>query len=287
MHIDKDLVAASATPLVLGHPDRRRVVRLRDPQARQRALRRAHAVDRRHALPAAAPAGAARVRWASWGTSDGGRRRKHYAITARAGRRSPSGASSGRSWPTPSSRSGMSRPTAAPSHRGGRDGCSTPCWKHRSTSGAVTSSGIARSRRPTSTRWRTTCASRSPTLTATGLTDDEAFLVAVKRMGNLDEVSREFAREHSDRLWKQLVLLPPRPRRRRHAVRELRWSWRSPSVRGGGQVGLPHWARRWPSDATSPARFPVPRRLLRVEAAAPPWRCRRAALPFAARWPSC
>ncbi|MBE1876515.1 permease prefix domain 1-containing protein [Myceligenerans pegani] len=41
-----------------------------------------------------------------------------------------------------------------------------------------------------------------------GLDDDEAFLVAVKRMGNLDDVSREFAREHSDRLWKQLVLFP-------------------------------------------------------------------------------
>lgn len=41
-----------------------------------------------------------------------------------------------------------------------------------------------------------------------GLDDDEAFLVAVKRMGNLDAVSREFAREHSDRLWKQLVLFP-------------------------------------------------------------------------------
>ncbi|WP_372697676.1 permease prefix domain 1-containing protein [Arthrobacter sp. JSM 101049] len=41
-----------------------------------------------------------------------------------------------------------------------------------------------------------------------GLDDDEAFLVAIKRMGNLDAVSREFAREHSDRLWKQLVLVP-------------------------------------------------------------------------------
>ena len=43
---------------------------------------------------------------------------------------------------------------------------------------------------------------------AGGLDDDEAFLVAIKRMGNLDAVSREFAREHSERLWKQLVLLP-------------------------------------------------------------------------------
>ena len=39
-----------------------------------------------------------------------------------------------------------------------------------------------------------------------GLADDEAFLVAVKRMGAVDALSREFAREHSGRLWKQLVL---------------------------------------------------------------------------------
>lgn len=43
-------------------------------------------------------------------------------------------------------------------------------------------------------------------LAAGGLDDDEAFLVAVKRMGRVDALSREFAREHSDRLWKQLVL---------------------------------------------------------------------------------
>ena len=39
-----------------------------------------------------------------------------------------------------------------------------------------------------------------------GLAPDEAFLVGVKRMGSLDALSREFAREHSERLWKQLVL---------------------------------------------------------------------------------
>ena len=43
-------------------------------------------------------------------------------------------------------------------------------------------------------------------LNAAGLAADEAFLVAVKRMGDLDDLSREFAREHSGRLWKQLVL---------------------------------------------------------------------------------
>jgi hypothetical protein len=46
------------------------------------------------------------------------------------------------------------------------------------------------------------------TLSAAGLASDEAFLVAVKRLGNLDALSREFAREHSDRLWKQLVIAP-------------------------------------------------------------------------------
>ncbi|MEQ1911291.1 MAG: permease prefix domain 1-containing protein [Vicinamibacterales bacterium] len=45
-------------------------------------------------------------------------------------------------------------------------------------------------------------------LTEAGLTGDEAFLVAVKRMGSLDALSREFARAHSERLWKQLVIAP-------------------------------------------------------------------------------
>ncbi len=56
-----------------------------------------------------------------------------------------------------------------------------------------------------------------------GLSTDEAFLVAVKRMGDLDAVSREFAREHSERLWKQLVVFPsssaaPRARTRTEAL---------------------------------------------------------------------
>lgn len=44
-----------------------------------------------------------------------------------------------------------------------------------------------------------------------GLSADEAFLVAVKRLGDLDALSREFAREHSERLWKQLVVSPGEP----------------------------------------------------------------------------
>jgi len=44
------------------------------------------------------------------------------------------------------------------------------------------------------------------TLRKAGLAEDEAFLIAVKRIGELDALSREFAREHSERLWKRLVV---------------------------------------------------------------------------------
>src|SRR5688572_30982364 len=43
-------------------------------------------------------------------------------------------------------------------------------------------------------------------LKSAGLTADEGFLIAVKRLGDVDGLSREFAREHSGRLWKQLLL---------------------------------------------------------------------------------
>jgi hypothetical protein len=45
-------------------------------------------------------------------------------------------------------------------------------------------------------------------LSTAGLAPDEAFLVAVKRLGSMDTLSREFAVEHSERLWKQLVAPP-------------------------------------------------------------------------------
>lgn len=51
-------------------------------------------------------------------------------------------------------------------------------------------------------------------LVAVGLDEDEAFLIAVKRIGRLDAVSQEFAQEHTERLWKQLVVgeeSAPRP----------------------------------------------------------------------------
>ena len=39
-----------------------------------------------------------------------------------------------------------------------------------------------------------------------GLTIDEAFLVALMRLSDIDTRSRDFAREHSDRFWKQRVV---------------------------------------------------------------------------------
>ena len=43
-------------------------------------------------------------------------------------------------------------------------------------------------------------------LSGAGLAGDEAFLIAVKRLGNLDALSLEFGREHTGRLWKQLMM---------------------------------------------------------------------------------
>ncbi len=45
-------------------------------------------------------------------------------------------------------------------------------------------------------------------LQAAGLDEEEAFLIAVKRIGELDALSREYAREYSERLWKRLVVTP-------------------------------------------------------------------------------
>jgi hypothetical protein len=45
-------------------------------------------------------------------------------------------------------------------------------------------------------------------LQGAGLDDEEAFLIAVKRIGDLDALSREYAQEYSERLWKRLVVSP-------------------------------------------------------------------------------
>lgn len=42
--------------------------------------------------------------------------------------------------------------------------------------------------------------------TVTAWMDNEAFLLSVKRIGAMDALTREFAREHPERLWKELAL---------------------------------------------------------------------------------
>ena len=49
-------------------------------------------------------------------------------------------------------------------------------------------------------------------LEAVGLTGEEAFQVAVGRLGKVDQITAEYAREHSERMWKQLS--DPDPERR-------------------------------------------------------------------------
>ncbi|MBB5633908.1 hypothetical protein BKA04_002131 [Cryobacterium mesophilum] len=43
-------------------------------------------------------------------------------------------------------------------------------------------------------------------LQSAGLSGEEAFLIAVRRLGQVNALTAEFAREHGDRLWKQLAM---------------------------------------------------------------------------------
>lgn len=60
-------------------------------------------------------------------------------------------------------------------------------------------------------------------LGSAGLSPEEAFLIAVRRLGDVDGLSREFAREHSGRLWKQLFAGVDEPSSRTG-------DWRAPLV---------------------------------------------------------
>ncbi|WP_168626978.1 permease prefix domain 1-containing protein [Cryobacterium sp. BB307] len=58
-------------------------------------------------------------------------------------------------------------------------------------------------------------------LEAAGLTADEAFLIAVRRLGEVNQLTAEFAREHGERLWKQLAISRPDEERRQPIVTML------------------------------------------------------------------
>lgn len=58
-------------------------------------------------------------------------------------------------------------------------------------------------------------------LEASGLSAEEAFLIGVKRLGNVDAISHEFAKVNSENLWKHLFVEPVDPQARQQNRRDL------------------------------------------------------------------
>src|SRR5688500_3688041 len=204
-----------------GDPGRRGQLRLRDPPASSGVVRRAHGVDGWDALPCSASARKARL--------------CRGAVGSR-GQRSPSQVLPDHV-PGPGSARGRTQAVAgggryAAGHLAGalRFRSGQPPGVSRATfTGSLTMpapSHAAVSLEEQIDQWRSYLRRRQAihsvdvaeledhlreqvaVLVEAGLATDEAFLIAVKRMGALDALSREFAREHSERLWKQLVVVP-------------------------------------------------------------------------------
>src|SRR5690606_3181829 len=196
------------------HPRHRRELRLRHPEAGPRAFGRAARMDRRHALPGAAPPGAARLHR---GPLAGSRRRSpaqvlqpHRPRAAATRRGAPPVAGRGRH-PEERLVGAVARRPGRPGHpgdltmavAGGAIGMEEQIARWRSflhRRGAIRLADVE--------ELEDHLREQVAALAEAGLAEDEAFLVAVKRMGALDALSREFAREHSERLWKQLVMAP-------------------------------------------------------------------------------
>ena len=66
------------------------------------------------------------------------------------------------------------------------------------------SSSTARPRRRSPSS-KVNCVTTQSSLSAAGLDEDEAFLVALRRVAAGDEASRDFARAYADELWVQPV----------------------------------------------------------------------------------
>jgi hypothetical protein len=76
-------------------------------------------------------------------------------------------------------------------------------------------------------------------LTRAGLADDEAFLVAAKRMGDIDARAREFAHERSDHVWQRLSTAPSDSGERRAAARREAFVAFGCAVLAGVAIKLP------------------------------------------------
>ena len=235
MEINKDLIAASSTPIVLA-------ILAEEDSYGYNILKRVRELS------------GGRMEWtdgmlypvlhrlerlghveARWEVAESGRRRKYYPSRPGAGLSSPRNASSGKRWTIPSGASGGRYPLSSrpapwrqPRH-----------WHREPERCRLRITRYALEEQID--QWRSYLRHRQAihsvdvaeledhlreqvaVLVDAGLSTDEAFLVAVKRMGDLDALSREFAREHSERLWKQLVVVPadagePRTRARTDAI---------------------------------------------------------------------
>jgi hypothetical protein len=84
-------------------------------------------------------------------------------------------------------------------------------------------------------------------LEAAGLNDDEAFLIAVRRLGQVDLITAEFAREHGDRLWKQLALSRPDDGRRQPMLTMLGFAAITAVLIQVPRIlaGVPNWSEPW------------------------------------------
>jgi hypothetical protein len=58
-------------------------------------------------------------------------------------------------------------------------------------------------------------------LISAGLTADEAFLISVKRLGNVDAIAQEYSKVNTENLWKQLMLDPIDPETHRQNRRGI------------------------------------------------------------------
>ncbi len=54
-----------------------------------------------------------------------------------------------------------------------------------------------------------------------GLSEDEAFLISVKRLGNVNLISEEYSKVNTDNLWKQLLIDPVDPAAKKQSRRDI------------------------------------------------------------------
>ena len=71
-------------------------------------------------------------------------------------------------------------------------------------------------------------------LAESGLNEEEALIIAIKRLGNTHTIAREFSAEFGENIWRQLVIEPDVKDGKSHSL--LRWLWIAWLVLCGGTL---------------------------------------------------